>query len=279
VCRFLDKTFRLTQPFVSSIYSVKYSGVAYSGTQNNVAYMTSDLNFWTLEFSLFDMLQVPLCDATMTNTSDCPGDGEYDYSVDYKLPNSGSESASWLASGWEGTGFIRMYAEPDESMMIGECLLTLQTFVTPDPSRKWYQVTPSAAVLSGMILGVGSVLFLGCFYCYCCCRRRSETKKTRDKISPEDSLEATFKRMEDEQANMFKLMEDEKVTMSKPMEDEKVIAMEEDEKVTMFKRMDDEKVINISSSKSVGANVVPNRHRSSNKSVVSERGSGRVPMM
>jgi hypothetical protein len=224
------------------MHSVKYSGVAYSGIQNNVAYMTSDLNFWTLEFSLFEMLMVPLCDETMTsagnNTSDCPGNGKYNYSVDYKLPNSGSDSASWLASGWEGTGFIRMYAEPDESMMIGECLLTLQTFVTPDPTTKWYQVTPSAAVLSGIVLGISSVLMLGCLYCYCCCRRRSETKM-RDKISPEHSLESTFMRMEDEKATTY----------------------------------------GMNSSKSVGANIILNQHPSSNKSVVSELGGGRVPIM
>ena len=89
---------------------------------------------WTLDFNLLDMYEVPLCDESMvadeSNEGECPGDGAHSFSISYKLPNAGDERASWLASGWRGTGVVRMYAEPSEDMMIGECTLSLRTHVT-----------------------------------------------------------------------------------------------------------------------------------------------------
>jgi len=184
-------------------FLVNYNGVEDTGIEDNLAFITSDLSFWTLDFNLFDMLSVPLCDDTMTadenNANDCPGDGSYSYSVVYKLPNSGSDSASWLASGFEGSGFIRMYAEADESMMIGECILNLQTFMT-ETEESGLLRTPSAAAATGIALAVLAVVAMTCLYCYCCCRRRPDTRK-QPRGNPEDSLESMFQRMEDEKSH------------------------------------------------------------------------------
>ena len=173
---------------------------------NNVAYISSELSFWTLDFSLFQMMQVPLCHYSMVagayNENDCPGDGLYKFSTYYRLPATGRNGADWLSTGWEGSGFVRMYAEENESMLIGECLLTLQTLVTPDDSQESFIRTPTAAVTAGMILGVGAVVALSCMYCYCCLRNNQTEavalKHVSPAKSPEAEMESAFKRFEDE---------------------------------------------------------------------------------
>lgn len=193
----------LVLKIISSIIPVHYNGVESMGIQNNVAYLSSDLDFFTLEFSLLDMNQVPLCHDTMFarsgNVNECPGDGTYSFDVNYRLPNAGSKSASWLASGWQGTGFIRMYAEPDESMLIGECILRLQTYLTPTGSEKGMVKTPTAAVAAGMGLAVLAVAMIGCVYCFFA-RKLSEanTKKPTSSSSADQSLDTLYKRMEEE---------------------------------------------------------------------------------
>jgi hypothetical protein len=119
--------------------AVYYNSVENSGTQNNQAYMTANLELLTLDFALFDMLPVPLCHDTMvadsSNENECPGTGSYDFSVNYTLPGAGSEKTSWLASGWGGKGLIQMFAEVDDTMKIGECGLDLLTYVTRQESN------------------------------------------------------------------------------------------------------------------------------------------------
>lgn len=185
---------------------MKYNGVEDTGIENNLAYISSELSFLTLDFALFDMMAISLChddmEASQYNYNDCPGDGEYKFSVPYRLPTTGKNTATWLATGWEGSGYIRMYAEENENMLIGECLLTMETMRTPDQTSDSFLRTPSAAATAGIVLGVGAVMGLMCMYCYCCMRRNKgqvkAQKKSKSAVTPEDSLEAVFKRMEDE---------------------------------------------------------------------------------
>jgi len=163
--------------------------------------MTADLSLFALNFNLVDMMQVPLCDETMVadenNENECPGDGANEYSFTYNLPNAGSEQTSWLASGWEGSGVIQMFAEQNENMKIGECYLDLKTYVTQKSTsgEKSLIGTPSAAATVGIVLGAVAVMALACLFCYCCRRKRKE----KAKISAEDN-ESHFKRMEDEKS-------------------------------------------------------------------------------
>lgn len=177
--------------------------LAESGIQNDVAYLTSDLSFWTLDFNLFDMMEVPLCHENMVandgNAADCPGAGSHDFQVTYKLPSSGSESTSWLASGWHGSGDMAMYAEPNENMMIGHCTLDLQTYVTASSAdEKSLLGTPSAAVAFGIALGGLVALSLLCVYCYCCCRKGKRVETSSRAPIDEINVTSSFKRMDDD---------------------------------------------------------------------------------
>lgn len=188
--------------FTVPVHAVYYKGVADSGVENNVAYMTADLSLWTLDFNLLDMMQVPLCDETMvadgSNQNECPGDGAFNYEITYKLPSAGSKQTSWLASGWEGSGLIQMFAEQDENMKIGECILTLKTYVSRSSTEKTLLGTPSAAASVGIALAVAAVLALLCMYCYCCCKRKREKKTKIHALDTEDP--SHFSRMEDEKS-------------------------------------------------------------------------------
>ena len=169
-----------------------------SGVENNVAYMSAELKLWTLDFNLLDMMQVPLCDDSMVadgnNANDCPGDGSYDYSVTYKLPSAGSEPTSWLASGWQGSGLVQMFAEPDEAMLIGDCVLALRTYVTKKDQSSLISA-PSAAQTAGIVLGSIALLALLILWCYCC-RKKRKAKKVENGLDEQSH----FKRMEDERS-------------------------------------------------------------------------------
>ena len=161
--------------------------------------MSAHLKLWTLDFNLLDMYQVPLCDENMvadeSNANECPGDGAQSFSVSYKLPSAGSEPASWLASGWRGSGVVRMYAEPSEDMMIGECTLALRTHVT-QKNKSSLLGTPSASVTAWMALA--AAILLAALSCYCfCCRGKRRGKK---KVENFEDQETYFKRMEDERS-------------------------------------------------------------------------------
>lgn len=91
-----------------------------------------------------------------------------------------------------------MYAEQDVNMLIGECTLDLQTYVTPKDKDNLLQ-TPSAAASVGIILGVGAMAGLMCLYCYCCSSKR--TKDTSEEKKEEsDEVSTFFKRLEDEKS-------------------------------------------------------------------------------
>jgi hypothetical protein len=157
--------------------------------------MTSNLELWTLNFNLFDMLPVPLCHETMTasssNANQCPGTGSYDFSITYTLPDAGSPKTSWFATGWSGEGVIQMFAQTDETMKIGECQLDLQTFVTRTEGSSSLLQFPSAAVSSGIFLALFLLMVLVSLYCILCKRGRALAVQ---KHSDDDSF---FTKMDD----------------------------------------------------------------------------------
>ncbi len=179
---------------VSTVY---YKGVSYSGIQNNQAYLSVDLKFLTLEYKPFEMRQFQLCNGNLVqgqdSQSECPADGTYMYSIPYKLPAAGGGHPVWLASGFQGNGVIRMYAEQDERMLIGECHLRLKTYVTRTEENTFGPlVTPSAAVTLGIVSAFITLIGLCCCFSRCCVRRRM---KVQDSAAENEAL---FTRMEDD---------------------------------------------------------------------------------
>lgn len=177
-----------------------YNGVENSGIQENVGYITADLSLWTLDFNLLDMLPINMCDETLVadenNQNPCPGDGTQNYEVIYKLPSAGNEQTSWLASGWDGSGLIQIFAAQDESMKIGECSLSLKTYVSrPEGERSSLLSVPSAAAAVGISVAVAAALALLMFYCYCCCKKR---KEKNSKVQDDEA--SRFQRMEEEKS-------------------------------------------------------------------------------
>ena len=124
----------------------------------------------------------------------CPNNGSYPYKIQYVLPSAGKESASWMASGWTGTGIIEMYAQRNDNMKIGECKLSLATFVTKQNKESLLN-TPSAAATAGIALAVIFATLLMCMYCYCCIRSR-KTKK--DRLEAGDDVTSSFRRLDDD---------------------------------------------------------------------------------
>jgi hypothetical protein len=184
--------------FLNAPVTVHYNNVENSGVQNQLAYMTSNLELWTLNFNLFDMLPVPLCDETLVasdnNGNACPGTGSYDFSVSYTLPNAGNPKTSWFATGWSGEGVIQMFAQVDETMKIGECILDLQTFVTRQDGSSSLLVFPSAAVASGIFLALFLLFILVSMYCMLCRRARPIGVKKPTTSNDDDTY---FTKMED----------------------------------------------------------------------------------
>jgi hypothetical protein len=203
------------QPPLTIDIAVYYNGVTNSGIENNVAYMTADLSLWSLHFNLVDMLQVPLCDESMvadsSNQNECPGDGAHKYEFEYLLPTAGSEHTSWLASGWKGTGLIQLFAEQNENMKIGECTLSLNTYVTRKSAQKNLLGMPSAATALGMLVALLIVLAALAMYVYCCCCNR-KNRPNRIRVKKDRINSVTYDRDDenDEDAAHFKRMEDEK---------------------------------------------------------------------
>jgi hypothetical protein len=162
---------------------VYYNGVYDAGITNNIAYATANVSLFKLNFNLFEMKPIYLCDSdTVTGNTgyggyqyNCPSDGSYNYSVNYTLPSAGKASQSYFGSGWTPSGVIQMYSEADSSMLIGECNITLATYVTPAAGQE-YQI-PSASVASAAILGTLLGLTLLLFCCCCCTKTKSQAEQ------------------------------------------------------------------------------------------------------
>lgn len=111
---------------------LSYSGLENTGMQDGIAYLSSTISLVSLDFTLFDFMEVQMCHADYmladenNANGDCPADGTYTFSVSYKLPSSGDDAASWLASGWRGQGLIELYAAQDDTMLVGKCEMDLQ---------------------------------------------------------------------------------------------------------------------------------------------------------
>jgi hypothetical protein len=192
---------------------VFYNGVANTGIQNNVGYLSAELQLMTLEYTFFEFLPVPLCfynekayefqqevegeDGSRrlsdNDYANCPNDGSYPFLVTYTLPSAGKGSRSWLASGWSGNGYLRLYAAENENMLIGECQMTVSTYVTKQSSSSsGFFDTPSAAMVAGITIGSLAALLLLCCSCYCCCRRQYRESK---KVSLSEDHVTSFRRM------------------------------------------------------------------------------------
>lgn len=172
--------------------------MANSGVQNDVAFVTADLSLWTVAFNLYDMMKVPLCDASLVSNANnqytCPGTGAYNYEFSYKLPDAGSQATSWMASGWQSSGTVQLYAAQDKTMKIGDCTMALKTYVTQSSQKSSLLSTPSAAATAGIVLASLVVLGLLFLYCYCCCARK---RKQNSKIATTENA-SHFKQLEDE---------------------------------------------------------------------------------
>ena len=189
---------------LSSSCSVYYKGVSYSGIQNNLAYLSVHLKFLTLDYKPFDMKVFQLCSENLvqdnnsqsSSSTECPADGAYTYSIPYKLPAAGSGHPVWLASGFQGTGMVQMYAEQDERMLIGECQLRLKTYVTRTEENTFGPLsTPSAAISLGMASALVALIGLCCCYSRCCIRRRKVSTSIQDSATENGAL---FTRMDDD---------------------------------------------------------------------------------
>lgn len=122
---------------------------------------------------------------------ECPADGSYPFSIQYVLPSAGTEQASWMATGWTGTGLLQMYAQRNDQMKIGECRLTLSTYVTKKDESSLLGA-PSAAATAGIIIALIFAAMLMCCYCYCCIKTR-KTKK--EELMAGDDITSSFRRM------------------------------------------------------------------------------------
>lgn len=176
-----------------------------TGLENNVGYMSTDVDLLTLKYNFHDMMPVPLCSdylvAGDSNAGQCPADGSYAFAVSYELPSAGDQSTSWLASGWTGSGVIRMYAEDDETMLIGECSFNLKTYVTPSSEKTGFFQTPSAAATVGIVLGAFVAVALVGLWCYCCAKKRRQKIQENPedmKSITKDDLSTFFKRLDDD---------------------------------------------------------------------------------
>jgi hypothetical protein len=156
-----------------------------------VAYTTAELSLWTLSYNLFELMEIPFCDESMTANEgyECPADGSYDFGISYTLPSAGKESQSWLASGWSGSGLIQIFSSKDSNAtVIGECNLSLSTFVTSS-AESGYE-TPAASIVFGVLAATFLAVALLALYC-CCCRKKKTA--TEDKVMD-------FRRMTNESA-------------------------------------------------------------------------------
>ena len=191
-----------------------YNNVYNSGITGNVGYLSVNVELLTLKYTFFNMMPVPLCSSSLVaasgNAGDCPANGAYGFSVNYKLPTAGSGSTSWLATGWAGSGTFKLYAQNDLSMLIGQCSFNLKTYVTPSPNRSTVPWTPSAAAATGITLGVLAFIALGCLYCSCCrARRRLRAAVGADKKPlDEDTLAVDYKKLEESKTVEEKLVDD-----------------------------------------------------------------------
>jgi len=141
----------------------------------------------------------------------CPADGEYPFSVSYRLPNQGSPQVTWLATGFTSKGTFQVYARAEENdganYLVGECSVDFKTYVTSSAQDGFMRV-PSAATTAGIVLAALAAFFLICCYCYCCMKRRRTRK---EQLAPGDDPTSSFRRMDEAEENRERVNVDGKV--------------------------------------------------------------------
>ena len=207
--------------------TVLYNGVGSAGLDGSTAYLTANLEFVSLEYLLAKNQQVDLCDeswvtpienygqdandaadgggrrrlddgandANQNAAADCDlADGYYAFSLQYTLPDY-QDSMSWLATGWKGTGYVKMYSDDtgmDESL-IGSCKFKFDTMVTQNNAGG--MKIPTAAMTLAILAGVFALGGFLCCYMSCC--RRNKQKQA---ATPSDTTvgATSYKRTEDD---------------------------------------------------------------------------------
>ncbi|KAL7575563.1 hypothetical protein ACA910_020139 [Epithemia clementina (nom. ined.)] len=196
----------------------------YEGGQEQFMYLSGDLNTWTVRYDLMDFHQISLCweydneeadggeeqDAAEADANDdaenggrrlngenvCPANGKYPFSIRYKLPDADHPAVSWMATGWSGTSDFYLYAKSEEeggdSYPLGQCTITLSTFVTPSATEGLLH-TPSAATTAGIVLASAVAAGLLAMYCYCCVKQR---KRKFEPTKEGDDITSSFRRMD-----------------------------------------------------------------------------------
>lgn len=184
---------------------VIYNGVEDVGLTNSTSYMTANIKFVSLEYLLFKNQAIDLCDANWitpatsdANGDSCVADGTYGFSIPYTLPDY-EDNASWLATGWRGTGYMKMFSDSSSSdeKMIGYCTFKLSTMVTNKGDGSF--TPPTAAMTIGILAGVIALCALVCFYWTCC--RKTTPKVIRVNASDTGSKRgstASFTKMDDD---------------------------------------------------------------------------------
>lgn len=176
--------------------------MAKSGIKYNIAYVMAEMDLLGLTYKLEDMRAVSLCNSVNgqnSNYYDCPGDGTYGFTFDYALPYLAGESRmSWFASGFEGTGYIKIYAEMDEKMMIGDCMFTFDTFVTDSGARV---NAPSAATTAGLVMAFIATAIVATILLMCYRKQNKIRRIKADKLIEhltKDDITTIWKRLDDE---------------------------------------------------------------------------------
>lgn len=124
-----------------------------------------------MHYELFHVLPFNFCGEWIKNGrynyNECPGDGKYHFEVPYQLPKS-YDSTVWLATGWQGSSEMKVYAQRDEeSQVILDCKLHFKTYVTQSNESDW-KTLPSAAAVTFSLVGI--IVLMTCCLCYLACR-------------------------------------------------------------------------------------------------------------
>lgn len=168
---------------------MQYTGVEDLGLQDGFAFVSADLEFLSLDYDLLQYLQVPICgqyvlpegydadaaaaeeandgdDANANDDNGCPENGAYTINLPYVLPDPQTK-ASWLATGWKGTGQVSFYSEANNAdSLMGSCQLYFATDVTKltEDTLLAKIPIPSAKVTFFIVAAFVSFLLLTCFY-------------------------------------------------------------------------------------------------------------------
>ena len=138
---------------------LRYNGVQDLELENSyISYVNGefDISVDLVHFrTVIDLCNDDVISITATDDStECPGDGVYDFETTLKLSNYGS---NWWASGWHNSGEIHMYADADESSKIGSCEVHYVNQVTSPipflraPSAKFIVILAMLPLAMGVV--------------------------------------------------------------------------------------------------------------------------------